>query len=53
MKVISLGMFLIYVTGNLLWLLYGVLLQDLPLILANTATFLLAGTILYFKLRYG
>jgi MtN3 and saliva related transmembrane protein len=50
---ISLGMFLIYLLGNLLWLLYGLVLGDLPLIAANAATFVLAGSVLYFKLRYG
>jgi len=50
---ISLGMFLIYLLGNLLWLTYGLMLGDLPLIAANAATFVLAGSVLYFKLRYG
>jgi MtN3 and saliva related transmembrane protein len=49
---ISLGMLMIYVTGNLLWLLYGVALGDWPIIAANAATLALAGSILYFKLRY-
>ena len=50
---LSLGMFLVYLFGILLWLVYGVVLWDLPLIAANAATFVLAGCILYFKLRYG
>ena len=50
---ISLGMFLIYVTGNLLWMFYGIALGDWPIILANVATLVLAGSLLYFKLRYG
>lgn len=49
---ISLGMLAIYVTGNLLWLLYGMALGDWPIIAANAATLALAGSILYFKLRY-
>ena len=49
---ISLGMLAIYVTGNTLWLLYGVALGDWPLMAANAATLALAGSILYFKLRY-
>lgn len=51
-KDISLGMFLVLVAGILLWLIYGIIQNDIPLILANGTTFVLAGTILYFKLRY-
>ena len=52
-KDISLGMFLIFSIGVLLWLIYGLLLRDIPLIAANGITLLLALTILGFKLRYG
>jgi MtN3 and saliva related transmembrane protein len=50
---ISLGMFALMVTGVALWLVYGVLIEDLPLILANFVTLSLAGTILVLKLRHG
>ena len=50
---ISLGMFAILVAGIIAWLVYGTLIRDLPLILANAVTLLLAGTILFFKLRNG
>jgi MtN3 and saliva related transmembrane protein len=50
---ISLGMFLIYCVGIVLWLLYGIVLNDGPIIAANVATFALSGAMLYFKLRYG
>jgi len=50
---ISLWMFLVFLTGVGLWLAYGLLIGDAPLIAANGATFLLAGVILYFKLRHG
>jgi MtN3 and saliva related transmembrane protein len=52
-KDISLGMFLIFSTGILLWLIYGLLIGDVPLIAANAVTLALALTILGFKLRYG
>ena len=52
-KDISLGMFLIFSTGVLLWLIYGVLIKSLPVMLANGLTFLLASAILVLKLRYG
>lgn len=50
---ISLWMFLVFLTGVGLWLAYGLLIGDAPLVAANGATFLLAGVILYFKLRHG
>lgn len=52
-KDVSLGMFLIFCVGVLLWLIYGILTEDFPVIMANTVTLMLAGTILAFKLRYG
>lgn len=52
-KDISLVMFLVLVTGIVLWLVYGVAIQDIPLIVANCITLALAGTILYFKVRHG
>ena len=52
-KDISLVMFLIYVSGLVLWVVYGLAIDDVPIIVSNVVTFALAGTILYFKLRYG
>ena len=52
-KDISLIMFLVLVTGILLWLTYGVMIRDIPLIVANAVTLLLAGTVLFFKLKHG
>ena len=49
---ISLRMFLVLVTGLCLWLTYGFWKGELPIIVANGATLVLAGTILFFKLRY-
>jgi MtN3 and saliva related transmembrane protein len=49
---ISLSMFAILCTGVALWLVYGALVGDLPLILANAATLVLAASILALKLRY-
>lgn len=43
---ISLPAFSIFATGVFLWLVYGILLGDLPLILANAVTFLLAASVL-------
>jgi MtN3 and saliva related transmembrane protein len=49
---ISLRMFLVLVTGLGLWLTYGITKGELPIIVANSITLTLAGTILVFKLRY-
>ncbi len=50
---ISLWMFSILVAGIAAWLVYGAIIGDLPLVLANGVTLLLAGTILFFKIRNG
>ena len=50
---LSLSMFLVFTTGIFLWLVYGLLRHDVPLIAANGTTFLLSGSILIFKLRHG
>ncbi|WP_442931702.1 SemiSWEET transporter [Microvirga sp. CF3062] len=52
-KDISLKMFLVLVTGLALWLTYGFWKGEIPLIAANGVTLMLAGTILFFKLRHG
>ena len=52
-KDISLGMFITFTTGIFLWLIYGILINSTPIILANIVTFILSLTILVFKIRYG
>ncbi len=52
-KDVSLGMFLIFTTGVLLWVIYGLMIQSLPIIAANTVTLVLAGAILVLKFRFG
>jgi MtN3 and saliva related transmembrane protein len=51
-KDLSLAMYSIFTTGIFLWLVYGILVKDIPLIIANVITFILAATILIMKLRY-
>ncbi len=48
---ISLGMYILFVAGILMWLCYGILLDDLPLIVANLITLLLASIILILKIQ--
>jgi len=52
-KDISLGMFTVLILGILLWLAYGIIIRDIPLIVANGVTLLFAATILFFKLKHG
>ncbi len=51
-KDISLGMFLSFCLGVLLWIVYGISVGDLPVIVTNLATLILASTILGMKLIY-
>ena len=50
---ISLRMYSLYTVGIFLWLVYGLLLRDVPLIASNAVTVVLSGTILMLKLRHG
>ena len=49
---ISLTMYSTFVVGITLWLIYGLLLNAWPIVLANTITLTLAVAILAMKLRY-
>lgn len=49
---IALGMYLMQVLGIALWLAHCLVIQDLPLILANSVSFILSGAILVYKIRY-
>lgn len=51
-KDLSLGMYFIFCTGVVLWLTYGILIGDLPIIITNVVTLFLALSILYFKLTF-
>ncbi len=50
---ISLWMYLVFVSGVALWLVYGFLIDSIPVIAANSVTILLAGWILVKKIRPG
>jgi MtN3 and saliva related transmembrane protein len=49
---ISLAMYSLFTAGVGLWLVYGLIIEKWPLILANTLTFILALSILILKLRH-
>jgi MtN3 and saliva related transmembrane protein len=51
-KDISSGWLVSFSSGIMLWLVYGVLIQSLPVILSNGVTLILTLIILSFKLRF-
>ncbi len=51
-KDISIGMFSLFCVGVLLWLIYGLFTNHMPIIIANSFAFVQAVIILVFKLKY-
>ncbi len=49
---ISLGMYSLFATGVALWLVYGLMLGEAPIYVANAITLALALAVLVMKLRY-
>lgn len=45
-------MYLMQVVGITLWLFHGLVIDDLPLIMANSISLILSGIILCYKLKY-
>ena len=52
-KDISLGMYIMFNAGVILWLIYGIALNSYPLIFANIVTLMLTLVILGYKAKYG
>jgi MtN3 and saliva related transmembrane protein len=52
-KDISMTWLVTFTAGVSLWLIYGLLLGQMPIVLANAVTLGLTVVILGFKLRYG
>ena len=50
---LSLSMYLILTTGVTLWIIYGLITKDLPVLLANSATLILLLFVIFLKRRYG
>jgi MtN3 and saliva related transmembrane protein len=50
---LSWGMVLTFTIGVLLWLIYGIWIDSLPVILANAVTLLLQLGIISLKIKYG
>jgi len=51
-KDISAGMFVLFVIDFFVWLIYGILIKDIPLIIANSFALVEATIILLFKIIY-
>ena len=51
-KDISLYMFIIFTIGVLSWLIYGLIIDDYPIIFANAVTLILSFFILIYKIKY-
>ncbi len=50
---ISLFMYLLFSMGTLLWLLFGLLSNNIPIVVANAITLVFAVIILIYKIKYG
>lgn len=50
---LSLLMYIILCIGVILWIVYGIMLSELPIIFANGVTLMLLLSILFLKLKYG
>jgi len=51
-KDLSLSMFLCLAVGILLWIAYGFIKMDFPVMLANGVSFILVIVVIFFKLKY-
>lgn len=49
---ISASMYSIFTFGTLMWLVFGLLSKNMPVIFANGITLIFSSTILYYKFRY-
>lgn len=49
---ISLSMYIVLTTGILLWIIYGLLIEELPIILSNAVAFVLCLIIVILKLMF-
>jgi len=52
-KNLSLSMYIVLATGLFLWATYGILMKDIPVLVANSVSFVLASIILHLKIKYG
>lgn len=49
---ISFGMYLIMLIGVISWFIYGIFINDIPIIAANAVTFVLVCFVFVLKIKY-
>jgi len=52
-KDLSLAMYIMFSAGLMIWMVYGCLLNQVPIIAANGVTLALAFCLLFLKIKYG
>lgn len=52
-KDVSLKMFIAFTIGIALWLAYGILKQEMPMMIWNSVSLVLAAAILWMKVKFG
>ena len=50
---ISLRMYSVFTLGVAVWLVYGIVLGEVPMMVANASTLVFACAVLFMKLKYG
>ena len=50
---LSLLMYFVYITGIGLWLIYGIITAQYPIIFSESVGLILVFSVLYLKIRYG
>jgi MtN3 and saliva related transmembrane protein len=51
-KDVSMGMFVLFTTGVFLWIIYGILTNTMPVLIANAVIFCLSITQIILKIKY-
>jgi MtN3 and saliva related transmembrane protein len=49
---ISTSMYSLFTFGTLMWFIYGIFSKNIPVVLANGVTLILASIILFYKLKF-
>lgn len=51
-KSISLGMYIVYIIGVLIWFIYGFMIKESAILISNSFSFIFGMTLLIMKLIY-
>lgn len=49
---VSTSMFLLYVVGMSMWLTYGIIRSDIPIVVTNAVALAFHGLMLFFKIKF-